>query len=46
MLPPAGAGAPLYIVRLGPYADPDQAQKQAERVAELLGIIPERILMP
>lgn len=46
VIPPGGAGAPLYIVRLGPYADPDQAQKQAERVAELLGVIPERIQMP
>lgn len=46
VIPPAGTGAPLYIVRLGPYADPDQAQKQAERVAELLGVIPERITTP
>lgn len=46
VIPPGGAGAPLYVVRLGPYADPDQAQKQAERVAELLGIIPERIGVP
>jgi tetratricopeptide (TPR) repeat protein len=46
VIPPGGAGAPLYIVRLGPYADPDQARKQAERVAELLGIIPERIRTP
>jgi tetratricopeptide (TPR) repeat protein len=46
VIPPGGAGAPLYVVRLGPYADPDQAQKQAERVAELLGIIPERIKSP
>lgn len=46
VIPPGGTGAPLYIVRLGPYADPNQAQKQAERVAELLGIIPERIATP
>jgi len=46
VIPPVGSGARLYIVRLGPYADPDQAQKQAERVAELLGVIPERIQMP
>ncbi len=46
VIPPSGAGAPLYIVRLGPYADPDQAQQQAERIAERLGIIPERIQTP
>jgi tetratricopeptide (TPR) repeat protein len=46
VIPPTGTGAPLYIVRLGPYGDPDQARKQAERVAELLGVIPELIQTP
>jgi tetratricopeptide (TPR) repeat protein len=46
VIPPSGAGAPLYVVRLGPYADPDQARRQAERVAELLGVIPERVQTP
>jgi tetratricopeptide (TPR) repeat protein len=46
VLPPSGAGAPLHIVQIGPYPDADQAQRQAERTAELLGVIPERSRTP
>lgn len=46
IIPPSGAGAPLHVVRLGPYPDPELARRQAERVAERLGIVPERIQAP
>jgi tetratricopeptide (TPR) repeat protein len=46
ILPPGAAGAKLHVVRLGPYADPEHARRQAERAAELLGVIPERIHTP
>ena len=31
VIPPSGVGAPLYVVQLGPYADPEEAEAQADR---------------
>jgi cell division septation protein DedD len=46
VIPPTGVGAPLHTVQLGPYADPAEAEKQAGRAEEVLGVTAERIHTP
>jgi hypothetical protein len=43
VIPPTGVGAPLYTVQIGPYGDPEEAQKQVERAEDVLGITAERV---